>query len=286
MGDEQRKQKRRHGHGRALFKNRLTYLGLAGTGILIAIAIIVPLLPLDDPLEQSPVDRFAQASVSHPLGRDGFGRDVLSRLVYATRVSIGISLSSVTFALVLGICLGVYAGYRGGWADKVITEGVNMLLAFPMIVLGILIMVGIGSGIRNVVVAIAVGLTVRFVRLARGSTLVIKEMVYVQAAVASGASDVRILGLHVIPNIVGNCVVSAALWTATAIRVESTLSFLGLGVQPPSPSWGNMVADSLASLLSAPRQAVYPCAAILFAVLSFNLLGDGLRDYLDPRAGE
>jgi len=266
-----------------VFQNRLAYVGAIGCLIIALVAIFGPMLVPHSPFSQSMLNRFASPSVVHWFGTDGFGRDLFSRVIYATRVSVVISLASVLLGMVLGTVLGVIAGYRRGWVDWVAMEFVNLFLAFPTIVLGILILVAIGAGIANMVIALSLAFMPRFIRLARAETMAISEKAFVEAARACGASDWRIMFKYILPNVAGTAIITAALWTATAIRAEAALSFLGLGVQPPHPSWGNLISDGLQYILGNPGLIMYPSIAIIFAVLSFNMLGDALRDYFDPR---
>lgn len=268
---------------RSTFDNPLSIAGGTGCVILVVMAILGPLLAPHDPLDQSMLARFAPSSATHWLGTDEFGRDVFSRLLYAARASIGISLMSVFLGLAIGTLLGLVAGYRGGWIDAAVTEFSNLLLAFPTIVLGILVLVALGSGVFNVVIALTIAFAPRFIRLVRAEVLTIKEKNFIEAARAAGASDLRIVFRYILPNVIGTAVVSAALWTATALRAEATLSFLGLGVQLPYPSWGNMTSESILYIFGNAALVLWPCLAIVFAVVSFNLVGDALRDYLDPR---
>lgn len=268
---------------RSTFDNPLSIVGGIGCLILIVMAILGPLLAPHDPLDQSMLARFAPSSAVHWLGTDEFGRDVFSRLLYAARASLGISLMSVFLGLAIGTLLGLIAGYRGGWVDVALTELSNLLLAFPTIVLGILVLVALGSGVFNVVIALTIAFAPRFIRLVRAEVLTIKEKNFIEAARAAGASDLRIMFRYILPNVIGTAVVSAALWTATALRAEATLSFLGLGVQLPYPSWGNMTSEAILYIFGNATLVLWPCLAIVFAVVSFNLVGDALRDYLDPR---
>jgi peptide/nickel transport system permease protein len=266
-----------------VLQNRLAYVGAIGCAIIALVALFGPWLVPHDPLAQSMLDRFAPPSGTHWFGTDEFGRDIFSRIIYATRVSVMISLASVLIGMGLGTVIGVIAGYRRGWVDWLAMEFANLFLAFPTIVLGILVLVAIGSGIVNIVIALALAFLPRFIRLARAETLAVAEKAFVEAARAAGASDWRIMFKYILPNVTGTAIITAALWTATAIRAEAALSFLGLGVQPPYPSWGNLISNGLQYILSDPGLIIYPSIAIVFAVLSFNMLGDALRDYFDPR---
>ncbi len=271
---------------KAAFDNPLSGIGAAGCMLMVALAAVGPMLAPFDPVSQDMLARFAAPDSVHWLGTDEFGRDVFSRLLYAARASIGISLLSVFLGLVIGSLLGLLAGYRGGWIDLVVIEASNLLLAFPTIVLGIIVLVALGAGVTNVVIALTIAFVPRFVRLVRAETLTIREKNFVEAARAAGASDARIMLRYILPNVVGTAIVSAALWTATALRAEATLSFLGLGVQLPYPSWGNMTSEAIIYIFDNASLVLWPCLAIVVAVVVFNLAGDALRDYLDPRLTE
>ncbi|MFC7397188.1 ABC transporter permease [Chelatococcus sp. GCM10030263] len=270
---------------RAALGNPLAMVGTAGCCILLLLACFGPWLAPYDPLAQRMLSRFAASSASHWLGADEYGRDMLSRLLYASRASIIISLASVIAGIAIGVAIGIVSAYRGGLVDAVVSEIANMLLAFPTVVVGILVLVALGPGAQNVVIALALSFIPRFIRLARAETLAVKERPFVEAARVTGATDWQIMTRHILPNVIGTAIVSGALWTATALRAEATLSFLGLGVQLPFPSWGNLISDGMPYIFSNPELVVYPCLAIVFAVVSFNILGDALRDYFDPHSG-
>lgn len=269
-----------------VFANPLSAAGAIGCIVIIAVALAGPLLAPYDPLDQDMLARFAGPSAAHWLGTDEFGRDVLSRLLYASQASVGISVLSVLAGLVVGSTLGLLAGYVGGWVELLIVEASSLLLSFPTIVLGIIVLVALGAGMANVVVALVIAFVPRFVRLVRAETLASKQKLFVEAARAAGATHLRIMVRHILPNVGGTAIVSAALWTATALRAEATLSFLGLGVQLPYPSWGNMTSDSIAYMFDSPALVLWPSLAIVVAVVVFNLAGDALRDVLDPRLTE
>jgi peptide/nickel transport system permease protein len=268
---------------RAALGNPIGAVGAAGALLLLFAAAFGPLLAPYDPLDQNILARFAEPSAQHWLGADEYGRDMFSRILYASRASILIALSSVVVSLLTGVALGVVAAYRGGVLDALLSETANILLAFPTVVVGILVLVSLGPGSTNVVVALAISFIPRFIRLARAEALSIMQRNFIEAARAAGASGLRIMARHILPNVIGTAVVSGALWTATALRAEATLSFLGLGVPLPWPSWGNLVADGMPNMFSNADLVLYPCLAIVFAVVSFNMLGDALRDYFDPR---
>ena len=219
----------------------------------------------------------------HVLGTDSYGRDVLSRIIMGGRVSLGIALSAVGIALVFGSTLGVVAGYKGGVIDAVTVRFTDLLMTFPTTILGLMVLAVLGSGMVNLSIAIAIAITPRFARIARGSAISLRERDFIQGARALGMSDMRIICKHVLPNISNEVLVVASLWTATAILQEANLSFIGLGVKPPTPSWGGMIRDGVNQLLSQPWLSIAPGVAIFAVVLAFNMIGDGLRDILDPR---
>lgn len=229
-------------------------------------------------------DRLLQPpSWAHPFGTDELGRDVFSRVLYGGRVSLAVGVVSVSLALVLGGLWGLVAGYAGGWLDSVLMRLVDALLAFPFLVLAIALAAALGPGVTNSMLAITIVISPAVARLVRGQVLAELGKDYVAAAVALGASHARVLFRHILPNLWGPLIVQGSLSTANAILAEATLSFLGLGVQPPTPSWGSMLNVARGYLESAPWLAVFPGTAIFVVVLSFNLLGDALRDALDPR---
>jgi peptide/nickel transport system permease protein len=260
--------------------------GLAGAGIvavLIIAAVFPPLITSHDPNAQSLADRRRPPSTDHPLGTDELGRDILSRIAHGGRVSLTVGVGAVAAALSVGVPLGLIAGYRGGAYDLAIMRLVDLLLSFPHILLAILVVAVLGPGLWNVVAAIGLWNVPVFARIARSSALRIRELAYVEAAVAAGASAARVLARHVLPNSLGPIMVTATLSLGGAILTESGLSFLGLGVQPPTPSWGMMLSTGKGYLRGAYHIATFPGLAIMLAVLGFNFLGDALRDALDPR---
>lgn len=268
---------------RTFLRNRAAVLGLFLTIIVTLGAIAAPLIAPHDPLEQSAKNRLAAPSEMYPLGRDTFGRDVLSRIVYAGRVSILVGVTSILLGGVIGTLLGLIAGYSGGKIENAIMRFIDILMAFPSLLLGLTVLAVLGPGLEKMIVAIGIMFSPGFARVVHGATLSVKAHEFVEAARCVGATQARILRLHILPNILGEVVVLGSLWTASAIRVEASLSFIGLGVAPPTPTWGNMIRDGTPHLMNAPWLSVFPGLAILITVLAFNLLGDGLRDVLDPR---
>ncbi len=259
--------------------------GLAGlvlSLLVILAALLAPLISPYDPLEQDILARLSGPSAEHPLGADNFGRDLLSRVFYGFRISLSIALSAVGFALLLGATIGLVAAYAGGWLDRLLMRLMDVLLAFPIILLAIGILAVSGPGTANTALAIGVVYLPVFARLARGPALSVLSWEYVAAARALGARGWRIIFRHVAPNIFAPIMVQTTLSLSTAILVEASLSFLGLGTQPPTPSLGLMLSDSRDFMLLSPWTSVFSGLAILVASLGFNLLGDSLRDLLDP----
>jgi ABC-type dipeptide/oligopeptide/nickel transport system permease subunit len=272
--------------GRALFylvKHRLGALGAAGVILVLLVAIFAPFLSRYDPNAQDLGNVLQAPSTAHALGTDDLGRDVLSRLVHGSRVSLQAGLVTVFFAMIAGISLGLLGGFAGGWADEVLMRLMDAILAFPSLVLALAISAALGQGLGNAMLAIAIVSTPQFARLTRGQVLSVKEFEFVTAARACGASSGRLILVHVLPNITSPLVVQCVLSVAAAIIVEASLSFLGVGVQPPTPSWGAMLRTGYGYIDMAPGLSVAPGLAIFGTVLAFNFFGDGVQDVLDPR---
>jgi peptide/nickel transport system permease protein len=250
---------------------------------LLVVAFAAPLLAPFDPNAQDTVRRLETPSKEHPLGLDDLGRDVLSRIFFGARVSLRVGFSVVLIASAIGIALGATAGYFGGAADVVIMRICDILLAFPGILLAIALVAVLGPSLNNVIIALASIGWVGYARLVRGQVLKVREMEYVTAAKALGARSPRVIILHVLPNVINPVIVMATLGLAGAILSEAALSFLGLGVQPPTPSWGAMLTSGRRYLGLANHLAIYPGIAIMLAVMGLNFLGDGLIDALDPK---
>jgi len=261
-------------------------IAIAGSILLLAvilIAIFAPWVSPYDPREQKVINRLAPPQSDHLLGTDDFGRDILSRIIWGSRTSLMVGLFSVTFSGLVGTFLGIIAGYRGRMAESLIMRMADVFLSLPSLLMGLIVIVALGSGTPKVIIAIAVALTPRFIRLAHGPTLSLKEIGYVEAARASGSGGLRVMFRHVLPNIIGPIAVMATLWVATAIRIEASLSFLGLGTQPPNSSWGLMLKSGVNNIMISSWLAIFPGLAIMFTVMAFNMVGDGLRDALDPK---
>lgn len=280
------KPARKGGEGRRLWRtflrNRAAAVGLVLTVLVTFLSVAAPLLTSYDPFAQEARFRLQSPGQAHLLGRDTFGRDVLARVLFAGRISLMVGVCSVLLGGLIGCCLGLVAGYTGGRVENVIMRLVDTLMAFPSLLLGLLVLAVLGPGLFKMILAIGIMLSPAFARVMHGSALSLKKREFVEGARSVGASPARIVGLHILPNVMGEVVVLGSLWTASAIRIEASLSFIGLGVSPPTPTWGNMIRDGTPHLINAPYLSVFPGVAILLAVLGFNLLGDGLRDVLDP----
>ncbi len=266
-----------------LRRTRLAPVGLGIVAAFVAAAILAPVLAPYDPSYQNLIENLQPPSPAHLLGTDELGRDVFSRLLFGARVSLTAGVVAVGLALVLGVSLGLVAGYFGGRVDGLIMRAMDGLLAFPELVLALAITGALGPSLRNALIAIGIVYTPRFARLTRGQTLSVRHRDFVEAARALGAGSTRIMLRHVLPNIVAPIIVQASLSVALAILAEASLSFLGLGVQPPEASWGVMVNAGKDYLDLAPWASFAPGVAIFLAVMGFNFLGDGIRDALDPR---
>lgn len=266
-----------------MLRNFAFSAGLLLTVLLVVAALAAPLLAPHDPNFQDTSRRLEAPSDEHLLGLDDLGRDVLSRIVYGARVSLRVGFSVVIIASLIGITLGAIAGYFGGIADMLVMRLCDILLAFPGILLAIALVAVLGPSLNNVVLALATIGWVGYARLVRGQVLKVREMEYVTAAKALGARSPRVIVLHVLPNVINPVIVMATLGLAGAILAEAALSFLGLGVQPPTPSWGAMLTAGRRYLGLANHLAIFPGAAIMLAVMGLNFLGDGLIDALDPK---
>jgi peptide/nickel transport system permease protein len=271
---------------RALGKARSNPTTLAGLLICLAIllgAVLAPWIAPYDPADQDIINRLQPPGGDYPLGTDQFGRDILSRLLWGARISLSVSLSAIFAAMLIGGAIGMVSGYVGGRFDLFVMQVMDVLLSFPSLILGLIVVALLGSDLVNLIIAIALTAIAPFARIARAPTLALKERAFVEAGRALGYSHTRILFRHILPNITSEVMVMATLWLATAVRVEASLSFIGLGVKPPTPTWGGMTRDGFENILDAPWLAVFPGFAILFLVLGLNMVGDGLRDATDPK---
>jgi peptide/nickel transport system permease protein len=266
-----------------LLKSTSGSVGLAIIVIVSLTALFAPLISPYDPIALNTPDRLQGPSPSHLAGTDQYGRDTLSRIIYGGRTSLSVAFSSILLATLVGSLLGLLAGYYRGWLDVLIMRLTDILLSFPVILLAIALLAFLGSGFNSLVIAIAVVYTGPFTRVARAAVLAIREELYVEASRASGGSDMRTLFITLLPNALAPLIVEISLRLAYAILIEAGLSFLGLGTPPPAPSWGQMIAENRRYLALSPWATISPGLAIMVIVLGFNLLGDGLRDALDPR---
>jgi peptide/nickel transport system permease protein len=267
----------------ALRHNRLSWLGIALLGAIILLAVFAPLLAPHDPNKQNILFRLSGPSADFWLGTDTYGRDVLSRLLYGARISLLVGFLAVLIAMVVGSAIGVLAGYIGGRFDQFVMGLADVMLSFPTLLLGLMVAAMLGASLENLIIAIAITETAPFIRVARAPTIALKERDFIQAGRALGFGPARLMGRHVFPNMMSDIVVVGSLWMASAIRTEASLSFIGLGVQPPTATWGGMIREGFENILSAWWLVVFPSVAILLTVLALNILGDALRDAIDPK---
>lgn len=275
------------GHAGALVRafntNKTSWVGLILVAIVVIAAVLAPVLSPYDPIEQDLVSSLQPPSLDHWMGTDSFGRDTWTRVLFGARISLVIGITSTALAMILGSAIGVLAGWYGGRLDASLMQAMDALLAFPNLILGLIIVAMLGASATNIIIAIAVTSIPPFARIARAPTIAIKQREFVEACRALGFSDTRILVVHVLPNIFPEILVMASLWLANAIRTEASLAFIGLSVKPPTPTWGGMIREGFENLLDSPWLAVMPSLAILWVVFALNLLGDGLRDAVDPK---
>jgi peptide/nickel transport system permease protein len=262
----------------------LASIGLALLIVFVACAIFAPWLAPWDPAQLDLTGRLMSPSWTHWFGTDELGRDILSRTLFGARISLVVAVSVVGLSLAIGLVAGGLAGFYGGWTDTVVNIYVaNAFLALPGILLAIAFVAFMGPGLGNVILALAISGWVGYARLVRAQVMAVKEREFVEAARALGATDLRIMTRHILPNILQPLIVQAAIGMAGAVLAEATLSFLGLGVPPPAASWGSMLNDARSHLFDSPHLVFFPAMAVMLCVLSFNFIGDALRDYLDPR---
>ncbi|MDO8885289.1 ABC transporter permease [Candidatus Oleimmundimicrobium sp.] len=267
-----------------LQNNKMTLFGLLVIAALVLVAIFAPLIvPYDKAIGFYPEEVLKSPSIEHIMGTDDLGRDIFARVIWGSRVSVEVGILAVIFGLAIGLFMGALAGYKGGLADVLVMRMADIFFAFPYILGAIAVMTILGPGLRNIIIAIGILEWAYIARLFRSSVLATKVNDYVEAARAIGASDSRILIKHILPNAIAPVIVYSAMSVGTAIITEAALSFLGIGVQPPRPSWGSMLADSQVFMSRAPWMMYFPGLAILITVLGFVLFADGLRDVLDPK---
>ena len=266
--------------------NRLTIIGLVIVVAMVLVAIFAPWIATYDVGATDLSMRYLAPSAAHWFGTDSTGRDIFSRVVFGSRISLQVGIIVVVVSTVIGTVVGAIAGYYGGWVDRIVSGYIfNVFLAFPGLLLAIAMVAFLGAGLNKLILALCIIGWVGYARLIRGQVLKVREYDFVQAARALGASDARILFIHILPNSIQPLIVQASLGMAGAVLSEASLSFLGLGVPPPSPSWGVMIEEArdLSTLQAAPHALIFPGIAIALTVLAFNFIGDGLREYLDPR---
>ncbi len=268
---------------KAFNTNKTSWIGLVVFLIVVVVAILAPVLAPFDPNDQNILEKLRAPTLEHWLGTDSFGRDTLSRLIYGARISLIIGVVSTLAAMVIGTAIGMLAGWHGGRLDTVTMQAMDVLLAFPSLILGLILVAMLGPSMVNIIIAIALTSIPPFARIARAPTIAVKEREFVDAGRALGYSDARLLIVHILPNILPEILVMGSLWLANAIRTEASLAFVGLGVKPPTATWGGMIREGFENILDSYWLALVPGVAILIVIFALNLLGDGLRDAIDPK---
>ncbi len=264
--------------------NRLTYIGFAIASIVVLAAIFAPYLATHDVTAQDLAIRFASPSAEHWFGTDALGRDIYSRLLFGARISLEVGITVVVVSGLIGVFIGSIAGFYGGWIDKILSGYLfNVFLAFPGLLLAIALVAFLGAGLGKLILALCIIGWVGYARVMRGQVLKVREYDFVLAAKALGAGNMRILFTHIMPNAIQPLIVQASLGMAGAVLSEASLSFLGLGIPPPAPSWGTMIEEARQYFAATPHVLFFPGVAIALTVLAFNFIGDGLREYLDPK---
>ncbi len=260
-----------------------TWIGALFVALVVIGAVFAPWLSPFDPNDQNIIDRLTPPGGDYLLGTDTYGRDVLSRILWGGRVSLIVAFASIAAAIFVGGTIGMVSGYVGGRTDLFIMQVMDVMLSFPSLILGLIVVALLGPDLQNLVIAIALTAIAPFARIARAPVLSLKERAFVEAGRALGFSHARVLFVHILPNILSEILVMGSLWMATAVRTEASLSFIGLGVKPPTPTWGGMMRDGFEAILDAPWLSIAPGIAILVLVLGLNMVGDGLRDATDPK---
>lgn len=268
---------------KAFNTNKTSWVGLLVFLAVCLLALLAPLIAPHDPIDQDVFRRLEGPSGTYWLGTDGYGRDILSRILYGARISLLIGLVAIGIAMVIGTVIGLVAGYFGGRLDIIMMQTMDVLLAFPTLILGLIVVAMLGPSVENLIFAIALTAIPPFARIARAPTIAIKDREFMEAGRALGYSDTRLMFGHLLPNILPEVLVMGSIWIATAIRVEASLAFIGLGVSPPTATWGGMIREGFENILDSSYLVIFPSIAILIVVFALNLLGDGLRDAIDPR---
>ncbi|MCH6266416.1 ABC transporter permease [Neobacillus citreus] len=263
-------------------KNKLGIVSFIILITMLLIAIAAPIIMPYDPIAQNVVNRAQGPSSSHWLGTDPFGRDILSRIILGSQTSLFVGFLSVAISSIAGGFIGMVAAYKGGWIDDILMRILESIMIIPMLLFGLMVLVALGSSMTTLIVVISIGLIPSIARVARGSTMEVKEKEYIKAAISLGGGNLRIMLLHIFPNILGPLLVMTTLNMSTSIRIEASLSFIGVGVQPPTPAWGNMIQEGFQYITSTPGLVIFPGLALLIVSIAFNILGDAIRDAFDP----
>lgn len=272
-----------HNTVKAFNANKTSWLGLVIFLLVTLLALLAPWISPHDPLEQNVFAKLKAPFENYYLGTDYYGRDILSRLLYGAQISLVIGIASTALALVLGSMIGILAGWYGGRFDIIVMQTMDMLLAFPSLILGLILVAMLGPSMTNIILAIALTSIPSFARIARAPTISVKQREFIDAGRALGFSDARLMAGHVLPNIFPEILVMGSMWLANAIRTEASLAFIGLGVKPPIPTWGGMIREGFENILDSYWLVLSPSIAILVVVFGLNILGDGLRDAIDPK---
>lgn len=266
-----------------MMANPTTSVGVVLCVLIVLGAVLAPYISPFDPLDQHIIDKLKPPDATYWLGTDTYGRDVLSRILWGARISLVVSVASISGALVVGGTIGMVSGYIGGRTDLFIMQVMDVLLSFPSLILGLIVVALLGPEMINLIFAIGLTAVAPFARIARAPVLSLKERAFIEAGRALGFSHIRVVFVHILPNIMSEVLVMGSLWMATAVRTEASLSFIGLGVKPPIATWGGMMRDGFEAILDAPWLSIFPGLAILMLVLGLNMVGDGLRDATDPK---
>ncbi|OLO38048.1 hypothetical protein BTR23_12540 [Alkalihalophilus pseudofirmus] len=274
--------KKKSSEWEAFKKNTLGMIALWILIIICLIALLAPLLMPHDPLAQNVVNRMAGPSGENWLGTDPNGRDIFSRILLGSQISLIVGFAAVAISSIVGFAIGMIAGYKGGKVDDIIMRFMEAIMSIPLLLLGLMVLVAVSSNMITLILIISIGLMPSCARIARGSTLELKEKEFIKAAISMGAGSTRILLTHILPNIIGPLLVISTLNMTVVIMVEAALSFLGMGIQPPTPTWGNMIQDGFRYITTQPGVAIYPGIALMIVSVCFNLVGDALRDAVDP----
>ena len=267
----------------ALRRNRLSWVGLVLLALIVGAAVLAPLIAPYDPVQQHIIHRLRPPSAQFWLGTDTYGRDVLSRLIYGARVSLVIGFVAILIAMIIGTAIGILSGFIGGVFDRLVMSVLDVMLSLPTLLLGLMVAAMLGASFENLIIAIAITEIAPFARVARAPTITLKQRDFIEAGRAMGFGNARLMGLHIFPNMVSEVVVMGSMWMASAIRTEASLSFIGLGVPPPTATWGGMIREGFENILDSWWLVVFPSVAILLTVLALNILGDALRDAIDPK---